>query len=146
MKNVQNYPVTRTNWMPSVLTAFDELFDQTALKQFPFLKSAPMNIKETEAGFEVEFAAPGLKKEDFKIELEKDMLHVSAEVQKSSEMEEKGKYKRREFTSGSFNRSVRLSENIDTENISASYVDGVLLIKLSHKAPDVKVNRTISVE
>ncbi len=145
MKQVQNFPATRTGWMPSVLSVFDELFDQNAVKEFPFLKSAPMNIKGTEAGFEVAFSAPGLKKEDFKIELEKDMLHVSAEMQKSSESEEKGKYKRREFISGSFQRSVRLSENIDTENISATYNDGILLVKLPHKAQILSNNRSITI-
>lgn len=145
MKQVQNFPATRSTWMPSVLSVFDELFDQSSIKEFPFLKSAPMNIKETEAGFEVEFAAPGLKKEDFKIELEKDMLHVSAEMQKNSETEEKGKYKRREFMSGAFQRSVRLSENIDTENISATYNDGILSIKLPHKIQSTTHNRSIAI-
>ena len=145
MKQAMNYPANRSNWMPSVLTMFDELFDQNTLKEFPFVKSVPMNIKQLEGKFEVELAAPGFKKEDFKIELEKDLLYVSAEVSKSNETQENGTYKRREFTTTTFQRSVRLAENIDTENISAIYTDGVLAISLPIKANPEKANRSITI-
>ena len=89
-----------------------------------------VNIKEQDKSFNVELAVPGMKKEDFKIELDKDVLTVSAEVSNESKNEEEGVYSRREFKYASFKRVFTLPKAIDKEQIIASYTDGVLNLTL----------------
>lgn len=96
------------------------------------------NITENEKEFKVELSVPGFNKEDIKIEIEKDILKVSAHSEvKNEEKDEAEKILRQEFKSSSFSRSFVLPENIDTENISASQNDGILNITLP------KVNKAI---
>jgi HSP20 family protein len=86
-----------------------------------------VNIRETDDNYEVEMAAPGMKKEDFKIELDNNVLTISSE--KSEEREENGKekYSRKEFSYQSFQRSFTLpKEVVDEERIEAHYKEGVL--------------------
>jgi HSP20 family protein len=98
----------------------------------PLDNFAPVNVKETENGYDLELVAPGLNKEDFKIDLDKNMLTVSYE--KKSENEEKTeKYLRREYKNQSFKRSFTVDENIDAERISAKYVNGILTLNLPKK-------------
>jgi HSP20 family protein len=90
-----------------------------------------VNIKETENSYEVEMAAPGMKKEDFKIELDNNVLTISSE--KSEEWKDNGKdkYSRREFSYQSFQRSFSLpKEVVDEDKIEARYKDGVLLLSI----------------
>ncbi len=90
------------------------------------------NIIETDNSFVLELAAPGMKKEDFKISLENNILTVSAEL--NDEKREEGRnYTRKEFYYGSFSRSFTLPRSIDLENIKADYVNGVLNVSLPKK-------------
>jgi HSP20 family protein len=92
-----------------------------------------MNIKEKEKEFEVELAAPGLKKDDFNITLDNGILTVSAEKEDRKEEEKEG-YMSREFSYNSFSRSVTIPENVDEDkDISAKYENGVLKLKLQKK-------------
>jgi len=85
------------------------------------------NVKETQDAFHVELAAPGMKKDDFKIELNEDLLTIRTE--KSEENEEKTeRFTKREFNFTSFVRSFRLPENVDFENINAQYENGILTL------------------
>ena len=95
--------------------------------------SPAVNISETENAFELELVAPGMKKDDFKIEMEDDILTISADVK--NESEEKGKnFTRKEFSRQSFRRSFRLTEDkINQDSIGASYKNGVLSITLPKK-------------
>ncbi|WP_228421266.1 Hsp20/alpha crystallin family protein [Chryseobacterium indoltheticum] len=92
-----------------------------------------VNIKELEKAFEVEVAAPGMKKEDFSITLDGNMLTISSS--KEDQQEEKdGKYTRREFSYQSFQRSFELSKDVvDDENIQARYENGVLRLTIPKK-------------
>ena len=92
-----------------------------------------VNIKELEKAFEVEVAAPGMKKEDFRITLDGNMLTISSS--KEDQQEEKdGKYTRREFSYQSFQRSFELSKDVvDDENIEARYENGVLRLTIPKK-------------
>lgn len=89
-----------------------------------------VNISEDENRIQIEVAAPGLKKEDFKIDLEHNRLTVSAEI--SLESTESGeKYSRKEFSYRSFRRLFNIPvETIDGEQIQAAYKDGILLVTL----------------
>jgi HSP20 family protein len=93
------------------------------------------NIVENENYFELELAVPGMKKEDFNIDVENNMLTISSE--KQEENEEKGKnYTRKEFVYGSFSRSFVLPKSVDSEKIKAEYKDGVLSLNLPKKAEE----------
>ena len=89
-----------------------------------------VNISENENRIQIEVAAPGMKKEDFKIDLEHNLLTVSAEI--SSENNESGeRYSRKEFSYRSFRRQFNIPvETIDGEQIQAAYKDGILMVTL----------------
>ena len=91
-----------------------------------------VNIKENEKDFELELAVPGRKKEDFNIEVDKDVLTISSEV-KSEENATEENYTRREFTYSSFKRAFTLPKTIDGEKIKATYENGLLKFVLPKK-------------
>ena len=91
-----------------------------------------VNIKEGEKGFELELAVPGGKKEDFKVEIDNDVLTISNEVQTSNEKSQE-KYTRREFSYSSFKRSFTLPETVDSSKIDATYESGILKLALPKK-------------
>jgi HSP20 family protein len=92
-----------------------------------------VNIIENEKDFGLELMVPGRKKEDFKLELDKDILTVSYEA-KTADQTEGDNYTRREFVFSSFKRSFSLPNTIDVENINAFYGDGILKLTLPKKA------------
>jgi len=128
-------------WLNDV---FDTFFSDNGLRRSFFSKVPSVNISEKDNGFEVELATPGLKKEDFSISVEKNILTVSAEKKEEKEVEDK-KYSKREFNYTSFSRSFTLPENIDEESIDAKYENGILSISLNKKEEvDTKKMITIS--
>ena len=111
----------------------DELF--TDLKnEFPGHRkqTVPVNVKETDKSYELEVVAPGFEKADFRINVDQDLLTVSAE-KKNEVKEENHKNIRREYSYSSFKRSFTLDEKIDATNIAASYINGVLTLNLPKK-------------
>lgn len=97
-----------------------------------------VNVKENDNEFLIDVAAPGLKKEDFKLHYDNGRLTISSE--KKNEVEEKNSEKvtRREFSYQSFQRSFTVAENvIDAEKIAANYESGILHITLP-KREEVK--------
>lgn len=97
-----------------------------------------VNVKETPENFIVEMAAPGMKKEDFKVELNNNLLTISSEQKQENEQQENDRYTRREFSYQSFQRSFQLSGNaVDVENIQAKYENGVLHLTIP-KREEVK--------
>jgi HSP20 family protein len=89
-----------------------------------------MNIKEHEANFEVEFAAPGFTKEDFEITINENILNVSGEKTKEHEEKEEN-YSRKEFSYNSFQRSLQLPTTVNTEQeVKATYENGILKLQL----------------
>jgi HSP20 family protein len=90
------------------------------------------NIIENNDSFNLEIAAPGMVKDDFKINLENNILTISAEVE-DQKREEGKNYSRKEFYYGSFSRSFTLPKTIDLENIKADYEGGILKITLPKK-------------
>ena len=93
-----------------------------------------INIKETNEAFEVEMAAPGMKKNDFKIELEGNLLTISSETSNQTEEKEGDRYSRREFSYLSFQRSFTLAKDVlDAEKIKAKYENGILHLSIPKK-------------
>lgn len=91
-----------------------------------------VNIKENEKDFELELAMPGMKKDDFNVEVDDGVLTISSEVNNEDETREEN-YTRKEFSYASFRRSFTLPETVDEDNINASYVDGILRLTLPKK-------------
>ena len=103
-----------------------------------------VNIIENDKDFIIEFAAPGVKKEDFNINLENQVLTVSREVKEDKEAK-KENYTRKEFTYGSFSRSFTLPKSVKFEKIAADYNQGILRITLPKKEEEAKLSREISI-
>ena len=90
------------------------------------------NIIESTEAFMLDIAAPGMKKDDFNINLENNILTISAELE-DQKREEGKNYTRKEFYYGSFSRAFTLPKTIDLENIKADYENGILKITLPKK-------------
>lgn len=105
-----------------------------------------VNIKKSETGYDIEVAAPGMKKEDFNVSLENNVLTISSEKKSEQVKEDKNQgYTRREFNFSSFRRSFALPEETEVEKIAAHYTDGVLHIHVPKKEP-VKTNNSRFIE
>lgn len=119
-----DFPSLLENFFGRDLTDFDNFFQRRG--------SVPaVNIKENDNEFEIDVAAPGLKKEDFKLNLDNNVLTISSEKEiRNEEKDEKGNYTRQEFGYQSFSRSFTLPEMVDADKIKANYKDGILKINV----------------
>ena len=121
--------------MPSVFDDFfkpwNEWFDNGGILGRTMNVPA-VNITENKDAYMVSLAAPGLKKDDFKIAVEGNMLTISSEKEETKEEKDK-KFTRKEYSYSSFSRSFTLPEEINKEKIDAKYEDGVLKLSLPRK-------------
>jgi len=124
---------------------FDSLINDSVLNDRFVTKTPAVNIAETENEFHIELAVPGLKKEDFKISLDKNVLSVSTE-KKTENVEEGKKYSKREYTYNSFVRSFTLPESADQSKIAAEYTDGLLKLNVTKKEEAKFQTREIAVK
>lgn len=124
----------RTSLMPWVDRFFadDDFFNKWWRED----RLPAVNVAETEKEFKVEVAAPGMKKDDFKVEVKEGVLYISAEA-KTEKEEKEDNYMRKEFSYSSFKRSFYLPENVKDDAIVANYKDGILYLTL----PKVKVDK-----
>ena len=99
-----------------------------------YRKTSIMNtdIIEKENGYELQIDLPGVKKEDIKIEMNKNLINISVSISKSSDEENK-KYIRKERFTGEIKRSFNIGEDIDEDNINASFQNGILYWNLPKK-------------
>lgn len=106
-----------------------------------------VNVKELDNGFEIHVAAPGIRKEDFKINLERNVLTISSEHKtENEEKDENGTFTRREFNYSSFSRSFTLPEVAEPEKIEAAYEEGILKILVPKKEVTTQNVKTIEVK
>ena len=117
---------------PFFSDVFQSLLNDSQISDRLINKTPAVNIAETENQFEIELAAPGLSKEDFKINLDKNVLSVSAE-KKVENAEEAKKYSKKEYAYNSFVRSFTLPESADYSKIDAEYVNGILKLSIAKK-------------
>ena len=129
---------------PFVNNVFDSLFTDSFISDRLVTRVPAVNIVETDAAFELELAAPGLKKEDFTINVDKNLITIAAEKKTTSENGDKS-YSKREFNYNSFSRSFTLPDVVNYNNIDANYVDGVLLVKIGKKEDAIVTKRSIEV-
>jgi len=131
----RNSPVS-TAW-PMLL---DNLFNRDAFKEgnlnfYDASTSTPaVNIKENPDSYALEVAAPGMEKKDFKVELDNDVLTITAEKSTETSDSDEGVYSRKEFSYQSLRRSFTFPQDIvDKERIEAKYKDGILHITIPKK-------------
>lgn len=95
---------------------------------------APVNIQETMDCYELQLMAPGLKKEDFKVNIDRNILTIAYDhTEETGAQEKQSKLLRREYRFKSFKRSFTLNDKIDAGKISARYTDGILYLSLPKK-------------
>jgi HSP20 family protein len=139
-------PVFKSRTLPGL---FEEFFSENLLPNYieeGAWKSTPaVNIYENNEKFEIEIAAPGLDKEDFKIDLKDDYLMVYSERKDQKEEKERGKVVRTEFRYSSFQRSFSVPKDIDVSAINATHKNGILHIELP-KRKEQKENNSRQIE
>ncbi|MGV3528519.1 MAG: Hsp20/alpha crystallin family protein [Flavisolibacter sp.] len=130
----------RSNYFPATTNLFDDLltrdFWNWGQENYSNGRSnlPAVNIRESNDSYVVEMAAPGMKKEDFKVELDGNLLTISSEKQEQPEENDGERYTRREFNYRSFQRSFQLAkEVVDIDSIQARYENGVLLLTIPKK-------------
>ncbi len=129
------------------LKMFEDVFND---KVSPFFSSmvAPsfkVDISEDDAAIFIEADMPGVKKEDIKVSIEDNVLSISAERSQNEEEKSKG-FHRIERTWGSLSGSFTVGENVDGDNIEATYDNGVLKIKVPKIEPKPKTGKEITVK
>ena len=130
------------NWVNDF---FNPIFNDSFLSDRFTSKVPAVNIAETSEAYYIELAAPGLEKSDFKINVDRDVLTISAE-KKSETKEENKKYSKREYSYTSFARSFTLPDSIDHNSIDANYQDGVLKVAVGKKEDAKIASRLIEVK
>lgn len=140
------YPTfARNSWLPTV---FNDLFDADYMPKANATAPA-INVKETDKAYIVELAAPGMKKEDFDVNInhEGNLTIKMERKQEANEEDKKARYLRREFSYTKFEQTLILPEDVHKDKISARVNDGVLTVELPKiQKEEVKVARQITVD
>jgi len=106
----------------------------------------PVNVRETDNSYELEVVAPGLKKENFNVNMHDNMLTVSFEQREEDKQENKDTgYLRHEYRAQSFSRSFSLDDTVAADKITAEYRDGVLHVSLPKKEGAQKISKNIEI-
>lgn len=133
-------------WIPSI---FNDFFDNQWMPRVNATAPA-INVIESENGYCIELAAPGMKREDFNIHLNEDNdLVITMEKKNENKEDDKAKkYLRREFSYTKFQQTLILPDDVVRERISANVADGVLTIELPKRTPEdkAKVSRVIEIK
>lgn len=131
--------------MPGFNDAFESIFNDTFFNDRMVSRVPATNISESADHYHVELAAPGLKKQDFKINLERNVLTVS--VEQTTENKADGRsYTKMEYSYNAFVRSFTLPETADEHGINATYNDGVLTIAIPKREEAKTINRQIEIK
>ncbi|MGN8067797.1 Hsp20/alpha crystallin family protein [Mucilaginibacter sp. 22184] len=146
MTLVKFNPEKRNNsLLPGFSDVFDSIFNDTFFNDRMVTRVPAVNISETENNYHVELAAPGLKKEDFKLNLERNVLNISVEQTANQEDSQKN-YSKREYSYSSFVRSFTLPDSADDNQINASYTDGILRIDIAKREEAKSLRRQIEIK
>jgi len=139
--------VKKSNGFPSFRTMMEDFWNGDKFFNAPFFngESVPsVNVSDKKRKYEVAVAAPGYKKDDFKISTENGLIIISAETS-SEQKEEKDDYLRQEFSCSSFTRTFSLPEDADEDKVSARYENGVLTVDLPKSAKAIAAKKEIKV-
>jgi len=130
--------------LPGINDAFESIFNDTFFNDRMVARVPAVNISESENHYHVELAVPGLKKEDFKLNLERNSLTISAEQSSAHEDSQKN-YSKREYSYTSFVRSFTLPDSADHSQIEAAYTDGILRVDIAKREEAKAVRRQIEI-
>lgn len=125
-------PSVMSDWLSPITSFWDRDFFDSDLGLFNRrlgLSMPSANVSETPTAYILELAAPGLKRDDFKLEVENHTLTVGAEKKKEKQ-EKKNGYSRMEYSFDSFSRSFTLPDSVKEADINAAYADGILKITI----------------
>ena len=131
--------------LPGFNDVFDSIFNDTFFSDRMVTRVPAANISETANHYHIELASPGLKKEDFKMSLDQNVLTISVEHSSENNSNEKN-YSKREYSYSSFVRAFTLPESADENSIEAEYKDGVLKIDIAKKEEAKTVSRQIQIK
>jgi len=131
--------------MPGVNDIFESIFNDTFFSDRMVTRVPAVNVSETEGNYHIELAAPGLKKEDFKLNLENNVLNIAVE-QTTDQRDIQKNYSKREFSYNSFVRSFTLPESADEGAIDATYTDGILRIDIAKREEAKPIRRQIEIK
>lgn len=131
--------------LPGFNDVFESIFNDTFLTDRMIARVPAVNISESENNYHVELAAPGLKKEDFKLNLDDNTLTISVE-QSSDNQDNQKNYSKREYSYSSFVRSFTLPDSADDSQIDATYIDGILRIDIAKREEAKAVRRQIAIK
>lgn len=131
--------------LPGFNDVFESIFNDTFFNDRMVTRVPAVNISESENNYHVELAAPGLKKEDFKLNLDRNQLNISVELSSDHQDNQKN-YSKREYSYSSFVRSFTLPESADDSRIDASYTDGILRIDIAKREEAKAVRRQIDIK
>lgn len=145
--NGSMFPRFVNDFFESDLLSRPNLFDvESVMPKWGLANTPSVNIMEKNKEYEIELAAPGLEKKDFKVEIDNGCLSISCE-KKRDEKEENENYRRREFSYQSFNRTFELPENSLPDKIDAHYEDGILKLTLPKRdETNVKARKEIKID
>lgn len=106
-----------------------------------------INVKENQAGYEIELAAPGMTKDDFHVSVDKDgVLNIKMEHKDEKQQENSTvRYLRREFSYANFEQRLQLPDDVDCDKIIARVEDGVLRVGLPRKTEKEEITKNIEV-
>lgn len=126
------YNSALNDYVPTAFgSVIDRLFNETLSRSggaaYSFVPK--VDVVENAKAFEIHVAVPGMNKEDFQIDLKDNVLSISGERKFTKEQKDQN-YHSMETQYGSFRRTFSLPENIDTANINAQYVNGILELTL----------------
>ena len=132
------------NWIPSI---FNDFFADPWVPSKIAGTAPAINVSEDNKEYKVEVAAPGMTKDDFKINVANDELVISMEKKSDSKDEEKDKkYLRREFSYSKFEQHLTLPDNVERDKISAGMNDGVLTIDIPKMTEEEKAQEMHYIE
>jgi HSP20 family protein len=144
--NLVKFNNNRNNTLlPGFNDVFESIFNDTFFNDRLVTRVPAVNISESENNYHVELAAPGLKKEDFKLNLERNQLSISVE-QSANHQDNQKNYSKREYSYTSFVRSFTLPESADESKIDATYSDGVLRVDIAKREEAKVVRRQIEIK
>jgi len=109
--------------------------------------SVPVNVRETDKTYEMSLIAPGLRKEDFRLNVSDNLLTISYEQKEEQTDQQKGEgWLRKEYRMQSFSRSFTLDDTVDVNKISASYENGILHLTMPKKESAQRLTKTIEIK
>ncbi len=104
-----------------------------------------VNVVESDDKFELEVAAPGFEKKDFKVELNHNVLTISSDKKEEREEGDGKQYTRKEFSYLSFCRSFTIPDTINHEKIEARYENGILKVLIPKKEDPKRLKQEIAI-